>query len=351
MTSNLTAIADKVLANVAKPFMLYGHEVSATASIGIAVYPRDGRSFDDLLKNADSAMYHAKAKGRGNYQFYSKELNAAAIERLDLENSLRHALEHEQLELYYHPLVDIGSGRIIGAEALLRWWHPEKGLVYPDTFIPLAEQTGLIVPIGEWVLRTACAQNKTWREAGYPAIRISVNLSARQFLDQNLVSKIAAILAESCLAADGLALEITEGIVMEDVDATLKTLHELKTMGLYLAIDDFGKGYSSFSYLKRFPIDALKIDRYFVRDITTDTYDSAIVGTITALGHSLDLEVIAEGVETEEQLELLRGHRCNEFQGNLISKPLPAREFEALLAQNVRPIPSRQEVGAHTRSA
>lgn len=351
VTSNLTAIADKILTTVAKPFVLYGHEVSATASIGIAVYPRDGRSFDDLLKNADSAMYHAKAKGRGNYQFYSKELNAAAVERLDLENSLRRALEHEQLELYYHPLVDIGTGRIIGAEALLRWWHPEKGLVYPDTFIPLAEQTGLIVPMGEWVLRTACDQNKAWREAGHPSIRISVNLSARQFLDQSLVSKIAAILAESRLAADGLALEITEGIVMEDVDATLKTLHELTTMGLYLAIDDFGKGYSSFSYLKRFPIDALKIDRYFVRDITTDAYDSAIVGTITALGHSLDLEVIAEGVETEEQLQVLRRHRCNEFQGNLISKPLPAREFEALLAQNVRPIPGRHEIGAKTRRA
>jgi diguanylate cyclase (GGDEF)-like protein len=332
--TNLTVIADKILASVCQPFVLSGHEVSATASVGIALYPRDGKSFDDLLKNADSAMYHAKAMGRSNYQFYSRELNAAAVERLDMENSLRHSLENGELELYYHPLVDIDSGRIVGAEALLRWWHPEKGLVYPDKFIPLAEQTGLIVPIGEWVLHTACLQNKAWREAGYAPVRISVNLSARQFLDQYLVEKISRILTETRLDADGLALEITEGIVMEDVDLTIKTLRDLRAMGLYLAIDDFGKGYSSFSYLKRFPINALKIDRYFVRDITTDPYDSAIVATITALGHSLNLKVIAEGVETNEQLEVLRARNCNEFQGHLISKPLPAREFQALLERD-----------------
>ncbi len=335
MTS-LTAIADKILASVCKPFILSGHEVSATASIGIALYPRDGKTFDDLLKNADSAMYHAKAMGRGNYQFYSRELNAAAVERLDMENSLRHSLENGELELHYHPLVDIETGAIVGAEALLRWWHPEKGMIYPDRFIPLAEQTGLIVPIGEWVIQTACLQNKAWREAGYAPVRISVNLSARQFLDQYLVDKISRILADTPLDADGLALEITEGIVMEDVDLTIKTLRDLRGMGLYLAIDDFGKGYSSFSYLKRFPIDALKIDRYFVRDITTDPYDSAIVATITALGHSLNLKVIAEGVETTEQLEVLRARKCNEFQGNLISKPLPAREFQALLQRDGR---------------
>jgi EAL domain-containing protein (putative c-di-GMP-specific phosphodiesterase class I) len=209
-------------------------------------------------------------------------------------------------------------------------------MIYPDRFIPLAEQTGLIVPIGEWVIRTACQQNKAWREAGYAPVRISVNLSARQFLDQYLVDKISRILADTPLDADGLALEITEGIVMEDVDLTIKTLRDLRAMGLYLAIDDFGKGYSSFSYLKRFPINALKIDRYFVRDITTDPYDSAIVGTITALGHSLNLKVIAEGVETAEQLEVLRARKCNEIQGHLISKPLPAREFQALLQRDGR---------------
>ena len=334
--TNLTAIADKILVSVCQPFVLSGHEVSATASIGIALYPRDGDTFDDLLKNADSAMYHAKAMGRGNYQFYSKELNAAAVERLDMENSLRHSLENDELELYYHPLVDIETGCIVGAEALLRWWHPEKGMIYPDRFIPLAEQTGLIVPIGEWVIRTACQQNKVWRTAGYAPVRISVNLSARQFLDEYLVHKISRILVDTRLDADGLALEITEGIVMEDVDLTIKTLRDLRAMGLYLAIDDFGKGYSSFSYLKRFPINALKIDRYFVRDITTDPYDSAIVGTITALGHSLNLKVIAEGVETAEQLEVLRARQCNEIQGHLISKPLPAREFEALLQRDER---------------
>lgn len=346
VTSDITLIADKVLSVIAKPFMLHGHEVSATASIGIALYPRDADNYDELLKNADSAMYHAKAKGRGNYQFYSPDLNAAAIERLDMENSLRHALEQAQFELYYHPQVDIRSGQIVGAEALLRWWHPEKGLVQPVKFIPLAEHTGLIVPIGEWVLKTACAQNRTWRNAGFPPIRVAVNLAARQFSDQNLVQKVKQILYETKLEPSGLALEITEGTVMEDIDATIQTLHELNEMGLYVAIDDFGTGYSSLTYLKQFPIHELKIDQSFVRDITTDPHDSAIVATIIGLGHSLNLKIVAEGVETEEQLDILRSRQCNEFQGHLTSKPLPAREFEALLEQTACPTTSEKRASS-----
>ncbi|MEE8211349.1 MAG: EAL domain-containing protein [Acidiferrobacterales bacterium] len=331
ITANITRVADKVLAAIAQPFMLQGHEVSSTASIGIALYPRDAENYDELLKNADSAMYHAKEKGRGNYQFYSPDLNAAAVDRLDMENSLRHALESNQFELFYHPQIDLESGQIVGAEALLRWWHPDKGLILPTRFIPIAEHTGLIVPIGEWVLRTACAQNRAWRDAGYESVRVAVNLSARQFSDKRLVEKIRGILEETGLEPGGLALEVTETIVMEDIESTIKTLQELREMGLSVAIDDFGTGYSSLTYLKRFPISALKIDREFVRDITTDRHDAAIVASVIALGHSLDLEVVAEGVETEAQLEVLRSHRCDEFQGHLISVPVPAQKFEELM--------------------
>jgi diguanylate cyclase (GGDEF)-like protein len=332
VTSDITLIADKILSVVAEPFMLHGHEVSTTVSIGIALCPRDADDYDELLKNADSAMYHAKSKGRGNYQFYSRELNAAAIERLDMENSLRHALGQDQLELYYHPLVEISSGQIVGAEALLRWWHPSKGLILPTEFISLAEQTGLIVPIGEWVLKTASAQNKAWRNAGLAPIRVAVNLAARQFSDQELARKIERILRQTGLDPEGLELEITEGTIMEDTETAIKVLNDLKGMGLQVAIDDFGTGYSSLTYLKRFPIHTLKIDQSFVRDIATDRHDASIVATIIGLGHSLNLKVVAEGVETQEQLNILRASQCDEFQGYLTSKPLPAREFEVLLA-------------------
>jgi diguanylate cyclase (GGDEF)-like protein len=332
VTSDITLIADKILAVIAEPFMLHGHEVSTTVSIGIALCPRDADDYAELLKNADSAMYHAKSKGRGNYQFYSRELNAAAIERLDMENSLRHALSQDQFELYYHPQVEISSGQIVGAEALLRWWHPSKGLIQPAEFIPLAEQTGLIVSIGEWVLKTACAQNKAWRNAGLAPIRVAVNLATRQFSDQELARKIERILRQTGLDPDGLELEITEGTIMEDTETAIKVLNDLKGMGLQVAIDDFGTGYSSLTYLKRFPIHTLKIDQSFVRDITTDRHDASIVATIIGLGHSLNLKVVAEGVETQEQLNLLRASQCDEYQGYLTSKPLPAREFEVLLA-------------------
>lgn len=346
VTSDITLIADKILAVIAEPFMLHGHEVSTTASIGIALCPQDADDYDELLKNADSAMYHAKSKGRGNYQFYSRDLNAAAIERLDMENGLRHALDQDQLELYYHPQVEISSGQLVGAEALLRWWHPKKGLIQPLEFIPLAEQTGLIVPIGEWVLKTACAQNKAWRNAGFAPIRIAVNLAARQFSDQDLVRKVQQILHQTGLESDGLELEITEGTVMEDTEAAIKILNDLKGMGLQVAIDDFGTGYSSLTYLKQFPIHTLKIDQSFVRDITTDGHDASIVATIIGLGHSLNLKVVAEGVETEEQLRMLRSSGCDEFQGYLTSKPLPAREFEALLEQTACSTPSSKRASS-----
>jgi diguanylate cyclase (GGDEF)-like protein len=342
VTADITLIADKILSVIAQPFMLHGHEVSTTASIGIALCPQDADDYDELLKNADSAMYHAKSKGRGNYQFYSPDLNAAAIERLDMENSLRHALEQDQLELYYHPQVEISSGQIVGAEALLRWWHPKKGLIPPSEFIPLAEHTGLIVPIGEWVLKTACSQNKAWRDAGFAPIRVAINLAGRQFSDQDLVRNVERILRQTGLEPDGLELEITEGTVMEDTAMAIKILNDLKRMGLQVAIDDFGTGYSSLTYLKQFPIHTLKIDQSFVRDITTDRHDASIVATIIGLGHSLNLKVVAEGVETEEQLRMLRASRCDEFQGYRTSKPLPAREFEVLLAQATGTIMSSQ---------
>lgn len=342
VTPDVTLIADKILSAIAEPFMLHGHEVSTTASIGIALCPRDADDYDELLKNADSAMYHAKSKGRGNYQFYSRDLNAAAIERLDMENSLRHALDQDQLELYYHPQVEISSGQIVGAEALLRWRHPEKGLIPPLEFIPLAEQTGLIVPIGEWVLKTACAQNKAWRNAGLAPIRVAINLAARQFSDQDLVRKVERILRQTGLDPEGLELEITEGTIMEDTETAIKVLNDLKGMGLQVAIDDFGTGYSSLTYLKQFPIHTLKIDQSFVHDITIDRHDASIVATIIGLGHSLNLKVVAEGVETQEQLNILRSSRCDEFQGYLTSKPLPSREFEVLLAQAAGAIMSSQ---------
>ncbi|MEO5657153.1 MAG: EAL domain-containing protein, partial [Nitrospiria bacterium] len=324
-------VAQKILDALSKPFLLGGPELFITTSIGITLFPGDEESIDGLLRNADAAMYRAKESGRNAYQFYAAEMNDHAVERLALENSLRHALERGEFLVHYQPQVDLGTGRISGAEALLRWRHPELGLISPARFVPIAEDTGLITPIGEWILRAAAEQGQAWRTAGLGPMRMAVNLSARQFTDRGLIQTIARVLGETGFPADSLDLELTESTIMHNAQATIATLHELKRMGVRFSIDDFGTGYSSLSYLKRFPIHILKIDPSFVRDVATNGTDAAIATAIIALAHSLHLTVIAEGVETQEQLEFLRANGCNEIQGFLFSRPLTAEAFTTLL--------------------
>jgi EAL domain-containing protein (putative c-di-GMP-specific phosphodiesterase class I) len=288
---------------------------------------------ENLLKNADVAMYHAKEQGRNTFRYYTAELNVRAERRLTLETALRKAQEKNQFLLHYQPQVDLESGHITGMEVLLRWQHPEFGVISPGEFIPLAEETGLIVPIGEWVLRTACAQAKTWQREGFPAIRISVNLSGRQLLQNNLAEHVKQALRESKLDARYLDLELTESILMQDMEETISIMKELDKVGVLFSLDDFGTGYSSLSYLKRFPIDTLKIDRAFVNDISSDSDDAAITKAIIAMAHGLDIKVTAEGVETKEQLELLRTYQCDTIQGFYFSKPLPAESIADLLRE------------------
>jgi predicted signal transduction protein with EAL and GGDEF domain len=328
---DVPVVAQKILKAMSVPFDINGRELHITCSIGIASYPKDGEDSQTLLKNADAAMYSAKKLGRNNAQYYSAEMNVKAMERLVLENGLHHALERNEFLLHYQPQVDLRTGEIAGMEALVRWQHPELGLVSPAMFIPVAEDSGLIVSIGEWVLRTACAQNKAWQLAGFKPISVAVNLSARQFRQPDLAEMVAGILAETGLDSACLELELTESLVMQDVEKTIATLSKLKAMGIKLSIDDFGTGYSSLSYLKRFPIDTLKIDQSFVRDITTDPDDAAIAKAIISMAHDMQLRVIAEGVETEAQKTFLQQRHCDEMQGYLFSRPVPAEAFETLL--------------------
>lgn len=328
-----TEVARKLIYRVARPYQIENHELRVTPSLGISVFPQDGRDFESLLKHSDTAMYRAKESGRNGYQFFASEMNVAAIERLTLENSLRQGIERGEFVLHYQPQIDLASGRIVGAEALVRWRHPQLGLVPPGKFIPVAEVSGLIVMIGEWVLAEACRQNRAWQQAGLPAISVAVNISAVQFRSGRIEDNVAAVLADTGLVPELLELELTEGIVMAGAEATVETLQRISNMGVKLAIDDFGTGYSSLSYLKRFPIDRLKIDQSFVRDIVTDTDDWAISSAIISMGHSLRLKVIAEGVEHVEQLEMLRRQGCDEVQGYYFSVPLPADDFAALLRQ------------------
>ncbi|TLM99756.1 EAL domain-containing protein, partial [bacterium] len=328
-------VARKVLEVLQQPWLINGHEFYITASIGIAIYPADGEDTETVMKHADIAMYRAKEKGRNNYQLFTPAMNSRIVERQAMENSLRHALERGEFTVYYQPQVHTGEGRINGMEALVRWQHPDLGLVAPDQFIPLAEETGLIVPIGEWVLYTACAQNKAWQEAGWPPMRVTVNISANQFRQHNLADTVVRVLEKTGLEPKWLELEITESTAMKDVDFTVSVLRELSAMGVRLAIDDFGTGYSSLNYLKRFPINTLKIDRFFVRDIMTSKEDAAIVTAIIVLGQNLNLKVIAEGVETKEQMVFLKRRRCEEMQGYLFSKPVPAGDFELLLDRQI----------------
>jgi len=328
---DVTAVACKIFDVFRAPFVIRGHELFVTASIGATLYPNDGDDMQSLLRNADIAMYRAKEERGNAFQFYSREMSVRALERAELESALRRALERKEFELFYQPKVEAATGRIIGAEALIRWNHPEMGLVSPTRFIPMAEEIGLIVPIGDWVLHTACAQNKAWQDAGLPPISISVNLSARQFRQENLVESVAAALHNMGLEAHHLELELTESIVMNSAELFISKLKALEDLGVQLSIDDFGTGYSSLSYLKRFPLHHLKIDQSFVRDIVTDADDAAITSTVISLGHSLNLKVIAEGVETEEQVAFLRDHKCDEMQGYFFSRPLPANEFASFL--------------------
>ncbi len=326
-------VAQRILNILSRPFQLEGHEVFVTASIGIAVFPHDGEDMNMLIKNADTAMYHAKDQGKNNFQFYKQSMNASAMERLNLENSLRKAIKREELLLHYQPRINIHTGRIVGTEALIRWNHPEKGLLFPAQFIQLAEETGLILPIGEWVLKTACKQNRSWQVAGFlnGRVAVSVNLSGHQFQQESLIKIVEKVLDDSSLDPQYLELEITESIIMKNADITIDMLNKLKSMGVKLSIDDFGTGYSSFSYLKRFPLDIVKIDRSFIKDITHNKEDIAIVNAIIAMAHTLKLIVVAEGVETEGQLSLLREMGCDEMQGYLMNAPLPQEDITQLL--------------------
>ncbi|WP_338044213.1 EAL domain-containing protein [Paenibacillus oryzisoli] len=332
MTDHTEAIhvAEVIIKAFEKPFAVDGYEFYITASIGIAFYPQDGQNGEMLMKNADIALYRMKEDGKNNYTIFEPSPNNSGIERLTLENSIRKALRLEEFVLYYQPQIDTLTGKIIGTEALVRWNHPTLGLVPPAKFIPIAEETGLIVPLGEWVLRTACIQNQIWKEKGYAPMSVSVNLSSRQFSKQNLVKTITEILHETHIDPQYLELEITESMTM-NVEVAIEVLGKLKELGIQICIDDFGTGYSNLYYLKLFSIDRLKIDQSFVRDIMTDSNDADIVATIIAMAHNLGIDVIAEGVETKEQLDFLRSQNCHEVQGFYYHRPLPVEEIEQLL--------------------
>jgi diguanylate cyclase (GGDEF)-like protein len=324
-------VAQKILAATAKPFSLMGQEFRVTASIGISTYPQDGLDEQTLTKNADIAMYQAKAEGKNNFQFYSEKLNANSLERLTLESSLRHALERNEFRLYYQAKRDIASGRITGMEALLRWVHPDQGIVAPMRFIPIAEESGLIVPIGKWVLKTVCLQSIAWQRQGLPALSVAINMTARQFLDEQLLADVASILTETGMRSNLLEIELNESLLMHSVENTMRILTGLKGLGVKIAVDDFGTGYSSLAMLQRFPLDTIKIDRSLMRDFFGTPDDTGLADAIIAMGKSLSLTVVAQGVETREQAEQLRLHACDELQGFYFKRPLPVDEFTQLL--------------------
>jgi diguanylate cyclase (GGDEF)-like protein/PAS domain S-box-containing protein len=328
-------VADILLAALTLPHHIEGQEIHATVSIGISVYPNDGKDLDTVLQNADTAMFHAKSCGRNNYQFFRADMNTLAVRRQFVENSLRRAIKQNEFLLYYQPQIDLASGAMIGAEALIRWQDPEHGLVAPGQFVSIAEECGLIVPIGRWVLREACRQVQSWLDAGLPAVPVSVNISALEFRHKGFLEGVALILKETGLEPSYLELELTEGILMHDADASATLLQALKAMGLRLAIDDFGTGYSSLSYLKRFPIDTLKIDQSFVRDIAIEPGDGTIVAAVIGMGKNLNQRVIAEGVETQTQLAYLLDRDCDEGQGFLFQRPMSAQDFTGFLARGL----------------
>ena len=325
-------VTNKINESLKTPITVESHEIFISLSVGISIFPNDGADAQTLSKNAGIAMHRAIEQGGNNYQFYAAEMNAEAVERMMLETNLRRALEREEFEVFYQPKVNAKTGRMLGAEALVRWRHPDLGLVSPAEFIPLAEDTGLIVPLGEWVLRTACAQNRSWQTSGFDSMFISVNLSPRQFQQPNLLEVIAEIIETTRVDSECLVLELTESSFLKNAEVAIRTLGELKKMGIKIAIDDFGTGYSSLGYLKRLPIDILKIDKSFVCDVTTDADDAALVMAIITLAHNLNLKVVAEGVETEEQLRFLKLLKCDGWQGYLYGKPMPAEDLSRFLA-------------------
>jgi diguanylate cyclase (GGDEF)-like protein len=326
-------VSQRILDAMVEPFVIEGQEIHVSASVGISVYPDDGRT---LLRNADIALYRAKGKGKNNYQFYSAQIDNYSRERLALETGLRRALERDELRLHYQPKVDLATGHICGMEALLRWQHPQMGPVAPDRFIPIAEESGLILPIGTWVLKTACMQNRAWQLQGMQRFPVAVNLSPRQFAEESLLDDIKSALADSGLEASDLELEITESMVMNDPEQAVNTLRRLKDLGIRVAIDDFGTGYSSLAYLKRFPIDSVKVDRSFVEDIPQDVDSMAIAQAIIAMAHGLRLKVVAEGVESEAQVSFLRGEGCDEIQGHYFSAACAASEIPGIMRKTLR---------------
>jgi diguanylate cyclase (GGDEF)-like protein len=332
-TEDAYNVHQKIAAAFQHPFQCGAHELYLTASKGTGFYPRDGTDTHTLLKNVGAALCQAKEQGGNGYQVYTADMNAGSLKRLTLENDLRRALGNDEFTVYYQPQANVGTRLITGVEALVRWRHPESGFISPAEFIPLAEETGLIVPLGEWVLRTACAQHKAWQQAGFTKLSLSVNLSLRQFRQTNLTGMVEQILKETGLEPTCLELELTESSVMKNTESAVTTLRKLQALGIRIAIDDFGTGYSSLNYLKNLPIDTLKIDRSFVCEAATNPVDAAIVQAIITLAHSLDLKVTAEGIETQEQLDFLRLLKCDEIQGYLLSPPLPPEALEQLLLE------------------
>jgi predicted signal transduction protein with EAL and GGDEF domain len=326
--------AQKIIQAIAEPFELSGHAVYVTTSIGITLFPLDDSDIDTLIKHADVAMYRSKQSGRNDYHFYSEEMNSRAHERLEMETALRAALENKEFHLHYQPMIDIASNQVAGVETLLRWRNEKFPRIGPDKFVPVLEEMGLIGEVGEWVLLTACRQMQVWQNNGLPSFRLAVNLSARQFRQKDIAERIGLVLQQTGLPPNMLELELTESLLMDHSEATSHTLSTLSMMGIRIALDDFGTGYSSLAYLKRFPINTLKIDRSFVQDLTTNANDVAIAKAIIALAHSLQMDVIAEGVETEEQKTFLRHQGCNQIQGYLISHPLPPQDFELWIKNN-----------------
>src|ERR1700674_600667 len=335
-------LAQRLIAVLSRPFTLNGQDITTTASIGITVHPNDGDDVDELLRNADLAMYQAKAEGRNAYRLFAADMNTVAREAIVLETDLRHALERQQFVLYYQPQIELKSGRIVGAEALLRWQRPGVGLVKPAEFLPLAEENGLIVPINEWVLREACGRAKSWRDNGLPPMRVAVNLSPVQFRRQDIRQYVTSVLDQTGLDPAQLELELTESILMQNAEAAAVKLRELQELGVTFAIDDFGTGYSSLAYVKNFPVDRLKIDQCFLRNLLDDPNDAAIVRTIINLGHSLGLKVVAEGVERAAQLEFLRNEGCDEVQGYYFSEPVNVTEFAALVRRHSGRSPAQE---------
>ena len=319
---------------MAEPYRIQGNELIVTASIGISLYPEHGKECSVLIKNADLAMYRAKERGKNNYQFYASKMGKTVQRKLVIEHDLRNALVNDEFVLYYQPQIDITTSQIIGAEALVRWQHPEKGLVPPNEFIPILEETGLIVDVGAWIFATACKQIKQWQKDGFEKLNISINISARQFHDPGFIDLVKKQIKRYRLKPETVEMEITESVLMEDQSHTIKSLNSFDKLGFKMALDDFGTGYSSLSYLRRFKIDTLKVDQSFIRHVTDDKDDAAITAAIIAMAQSLNLKIIAEGVETKEQLEFLKKEKAIIVQGYLYSKPLPANELSSILSKN-----------------